>query len=413
MNFRLTAARRDRAFALIATMTMVILVSSQLRADTGTCVGQTTMLPFTDVPAGNVFFCAIAQAFFTGLTNGTSATTYSPNEPVPREQMSAFVTRTLDQSLKRGSNRAALDQFWTAQSNSFALTTVGNGPRLVESDGADLWVANRDSNSVSRVRASDGRLLETWTGATSATGVLVAMGNVFVTGSPSNLYRIDPAQPFGAVSTVSAVLGNEPQGITYDGLSIWTANVGTGSPGTGSVSKTTLNPGQAPAVTNVATGFSQPIGILFDGVNIWVTDRGDNTLKKLNSNGVILLSVGVGSNPGFPAFDGTNIWVPNGTGSNTVSVVRVLDSQGHPVANPFVLGTLSGNGLNNPRVAAFDGERMLLTNSTGNNVSLWKTTDLTPIGTFSTGASTSPLGACSDGLNFWITLLVSNKLARF
>jgi len=27
-------------------------------------------LPFADVPATNVFFCAIAEAYFSGLTNG-------------------------------------------------------------------------------------------------------------------------------------------------------------------------------------------------------------------------------------------------------------------------------------------------------------------------------------------------------
>jgi hypothetical protein len=58
-------------------------------------------------------------------------------------------------------------------------------------------------------------------------------------------------------------------------------------------------------------------------------------------------------------------------------------------------------------------ERLLVTNNTGNSVSLWKATDLTPIGTFSTGSSTGPLGACSDGVNFWVTLFSANKLARF
>jgi hypothetical protein len=52
----------------------------------------------------------------------------------------------------------------------------------VRSDGADLWVANFIGNSVSRVRASDGKRLETWSGATQANGILVAMGKVFIAG---------------------------------------------------------------------------------------------------------------------------------------------------------------------------------------------------------------------------------------
>jgi hypothetical protein len=66
-----------------------------------------------------------------------------------------------------------------------------------------------------------------------------------------------------------------------------------------------------------------------------------------------------------------------------------------------------------PTAAAFDGERILVTNNVGSKVSLWKASDFTPIGTFSTGAGAFPQGACSDGLNFWITLGVTNKLARF
>jgi DNA-binding beta-propeller fold protein YncE len=127
-------------------------------------------------------------------------------------------------------------------------------------------------------------------------------------------------------------------------------------------------------------------------------------LKKLDSNGNILQSVPVGSQPFFAVFDGANIWVLN-RGATSITVVRARDG--------LVLATLTGNGLNTPEQAAFDGQRILVTNGAGNSVSLWKAADLTPIGTFSTGASTAPYGACSDGVNFWVTLDLANQLARF
>jgi DNA-binding beta-propeller fold protein YncE len=130
-------------------------------------------------------------------------------------------------------------------------------------------------------------------------------------------------------------------------------------------------------------------------------------LHKLDSIGNILLSIDVGIFPVHPAFDGTNIWVPDQT-SDTVSVVRATGGLAGTV-----LATLTGNGLDEPFAAAFDGERILVTNPRGNSVSLWKATDLIPIGTFFTGAFTFTTGACSDGLNFWITLSGTNKLARF
>jgi hypothetical protein len=362
-------------------------------------------LPFTDVPGANIFFCSIAEAFFSGLSNGTTATTYSPGDPVPREQMAAFVTRTMDQSLKRGSQRAAMNQNWTTQGeNNLALTTVGSFPELLQTDGADVWVANSGgaSQSVSRVRASDGKPLETWTGATGAFGVLCAMGRVFVTGvtTPGNLYQIDPSQPAGAVTTLSSALGNTPTAIAYDGQRIWTANI------SGSVSIITLNP---TSVTNVTTGFTSVRGIIYDGANIWVTDDISGSvdkLRKLDSSGNILQSFDVQDSPRFPVFDGTNIWVPN-NGFSSVSVVRATGGFAGTV-----LATLSGNGLNGPVQAAFDGERVLVTNS-GGSVSLFKASDLTRIGTFSTGGGTQTEGVCSDGLNFWITLRGTGKLARF
>jgi hypothetical protein len=395
-----------RSALLISLMANLTILSTNIKADTGSCGGTTVTLPFTDVQ-GNIFFCQIAAAYFSGLTAGTSATTYSPAQNVTREQMAAFTTRTLDQSLKRGSRRAVAKKWWTPQdANSLTLTDVGDLPNAVEFDGTDLWVANRDSNSVMRIRASDGKVLDTWTGATSAHSIVCAMGRVFITGqtSPGSLYMIDPTLPAGAVTTLSSSLGNVPRAIAFDGSRLWTANGG------GSVSIISLNP---TAVTTVSTGFNGPLGILYDGSNIWVTDASAAALHKLNSNGSIAKTVTPGTGPAYPVFDGTNIWVPNqNTGS--VTVVRVKNAQGNPLAAPFVLANLTGNALLTPLTAAFDGERILVTNYIGgNSVSLWKAADLTPLGSFSTGAGTNPIGACSDGLNFWITLQNVDKLARF
>jgi len=390
---------RNRTIILIVTIIIITAASMHLKADTGACEGVTITLPFTDVMS-SIFFCQIAEAYFSGLTNGTTPTTYSPTSTVTREQMAAFITRTMDQSIKRKSKRAALDQFWTTQDfSNLGITTVGQSPSLVQSDGADLWVANTTSNTVSRVRASDGQLLETWTGATNASGVLVAQGQVFVTGraiiTSGTLYVIDPTQPAGTVSTVSTALGGGARQIAYDGQRVWTANLA-------GVSIVALNP---TVVTNVSTGFSHPSGILFDGANIWVTDSGDNKLKQLDSTGNVLLSVAVDVGPTLPVFDGTNIWVPN-NGASTVSVVRASGGLAGTV-----LTTLTGNGLNGPQQAAFDGERILVANFSGDSVSLWQASDFTEIGTFFVGSN--PLGACSDGLNFWLTFSQGSGLARF
>jgi hypothetical protein len=394
-----------RSFVLICLIASLSVLSTRLQADTGTCGGVTITLPFTDVMA-SPFFCQIVAAYYSGLTNGTTATTYSPTQTVTREQMAAFITRTMDQSLKRGSDRAVAKKWWTPQNgDSLALTDVGTKPLLVEFDGTDLWVVNEGSDSVTRIKPGDGKVMGTWTGMEFPFGIICVMGKVFVTGrtTPGSLYMIDPTQPAGAATLVSSDLSYDPHGIAFDGARVWTTN------NSHSISIVSFNPTK---VTNILTGFNSPLGILYDGSNMWVTDQQARTLLKLNGDGGVAQTIPLGTDPVIPLFDGTNIWVPSYL-SNSVIVVRVKDAAGNPLAEASVLATLTGNGLNGPQSAAFDGERILVTNYRSSSVSLWKAADLTPLGTFATGSGSLPVGACSDGLNFWITLYGANKLARF
>src|SRR5262249_8141573 len=114
----------------------------------------------------------------------------------PYDQIAAFVTRTQDSALRRGSRRAALGQWgFPATVPLTGRVTVGTFPEGVKSDGADFWVANSGSGNVTRVRAADGVVLGTWTGAPGAVDVLVARGRVYVVSEriPGVLYVIDLA----------------------------------------------------------------------------------------------------------------------------------------------------------------------------------------------------------------------------
>jgi hypothetical protein len=377
---------------------IVLAVATGAASMLGTCG------PFTDV-AADAFCPFVLEIFYLGITTGTTATTYDPSSNVSRLQMAAFLSRTVDGALRRGSRRAALDQFWTSQTATvLALTTVGGSANLAASDGADIWVAGQQGVTT-RVRASDGKLLETWAGASSGFGVLAAIGRIFVTGQtlPGLLYRIDPSQAPGTVTTLASNLGSNSQGIAFDGSRIWTANLGVAGTG-GSVSIITPGASIPWTVTTVTTGFSAASGAIFDGANVWVTDAGPEGLRKLAADGSILQTVTMEAVPQFPAFDGSNIWVPAQNASH-LWVVRA--------SSGAVLATLSGNGLSGPAAAAFDGQRILVSNINGNSVSLWKAADLSPLGTFPTGPGSSPFGACSDGINFWIALNGTARLARF
>ncbi len=80
-----------------------------------------------------------------------------------------------------------------------------------------------------------------------------------------------------------------------------------------------------------------------------------------------------------------------------------------------VLAQLTGNGLNGAFTAAFDGERICVTNTNGHSISLWKATDLTPLGAFdlSTNGSYQSRGVCSDGTTFFVGLRENSGLSGF
>jgi len=344
--------------------------------------------PFMDVggPAPSCPF--ILEVYRAGLTAGTSPSTFGPTQPVTRQVLAAWMARSLSTHRPKDSRRAALDRFWTAANiETVGLTTVGAGARLCKSDGADIWVAGSEG-TVSRVRASDGKLLDTWTGAPGAFGVLSAMGQIFVTAStsPGALYRIDPSQPAGDVEMVAA-LPNTSRGIAFDGTRIWVANVNSVS---------IVTPGSWEVIT-LSAGFVLPTGILYDGAHVWVTDAFGRLLE-LDGNGAVVKSVSVGANPRFPVFDGAHIWVPTQDG---VAVVSAETGE--------VVATL-GTEVDGATAAAFDGDRVMITNTFADSVQLWRAADLAPLGSFAAGVQ--PFGACSDGVDLWFTR-ADDSLARF
>jgi hypothetical protein len=111
--------------ALLLALVLALTFVSRSQADTGNCSGQTLTLPFTDV-MGSSFFCSITQLYFQGITLGTTATTYSPSNNVTRDQMAAFLSRTQNSALHRGSRRAALNQFWTTTPQYDVMEGAGN-----------------------------------------------------------------------------------------------------------------------------------------------------------------------------------------------------------------------------------------------------------------------------------------------
>ncbi|MFN8513519.1 MAG: YncE family protein [Chloroflexia bacterium] len=145
----------------------------------------------------------------------------------------------------------------------------GRQPVALAFDGTNIWIANKDGGSVTKLRASDG----------------------------FNLGTIN--------------VGTNPGGLAFDGANIW-VSVG----GTNSVVKLRASDG-----TNLGsfTVGNTPGAVAFDGQHIWVANTAGNSVTKLKaSDGTNLGTFTVGTHPSALAFDGSNVWVAN-RDSNSVS----------------------------------------------------------------------------------------------
>jgi DNA-binding beta-propeller fold protein YncE len=385
---------------LLPAIGLALVAASTRTTASEPCGSGSYPFPYTDVASVTDPFCpGIMEAYVTGVSRGTTGTTFSPSDPVIRLQMTTFLQRSLDQGITRASRRAALNQWWTPQ-NTLAMRSIAlSGNTLFcAADDKNIWTVT-STGDVAQIRASTGTNVNQWTGAFGGTAAVLAAGKIFVAAdtAPGKLYVFDPTQPPGVVTTASSGLGNAPLAITFDGTNLWTANGGSIS---------VIEPVSPYGVITVSSGFSQPTGILFDGRYLWVTDQGSKTLLQVDpSDAAILNTVPVGGGAAMPVFDGTNIWVPNFL-DDTITVVQA--------ATHSVVATITTdiyNQISGPGMPGFDGERILVPNVAGNSLTLFKAADLSLIGNVQIG--TEPLGACSDGIYFWITLNTSGNLLRF
>ena len=86
----------------------------------------------------------------------------------------------------------------------------------------------------------------------------------------------------------------------------------------------------------VGTG---PRDVVYDGTNIWVTNGGGSNVSRLNATTGAAAGgpFAVGSGPWGLAYDGTNIWVAN-AGSANVSRLNAIT--GAVAGGPFAVGSI-------------------------------------------------------------------------
>jgi hypothetical protein len=75
-------------------------------------------------------------------------------------------------------------EVFTPPTKSFV---IGKEPRGIAFDGANLWVANRDDNNVTELRASDGVVVRTVAVLGAPNGVIFDGANIWVVNQDYNL----------------------------------------------------------------------------------------------------------------------------------------------------------------------------------------------------------------------------------
>src|SRR3984957_5360462 len=265
---------------------------------------------------------------------------------------------------------------WYAINQSPAEFNVGQQPAGVAFDGANMWVANYQSGTVTKLRAGDGAALGTFVVGGTPSWMTFDGANVWVNNG-SNILKLRASDGYllGAFNA-----GPSPQQMAFDGVSIWVALFAFPQ---GLLAK--VRPADGALLSVVPLSFP-PEGIAFDGTDIWVT--GNGTVDKIRpSDGAIVASFSPGivlPVPGGIAFDGVNMWLADNTGQ----VVKVRAS------DDVVVGTFPLSNFN-PADILFDGRAIWVDGPQG--VEKLRIIDGAVI-----GGVPLPLGvkAC-DGANVW------------
>lgn len=222
---------------------------------------------------------------------------------------------------------------------------TGNFPRAMAFDGIRVWVANWLDNSITRLLAADGRVLDTKVYEPNKPGVIVGRRPVALAWDgthmwvanylDNNVIRIDKddqvVSVFGPNSGIQS-----PVALFYDGAHIWVVNQGGGiTPGT----VTKIEIGNTVNVLGSYRVGVFPTAMTWDGDYIWVANGRGNSVSVLDSfSGQLVKEIPVNLFPMSIVFDGIHVWVSHYDGS--IALIRKSTLQ---IDETIVIDDLPGN----------------------------------------------------------------------
>jgi glutamine cyclotransferase len=111
----------------------------------------------------------------------------------------------------------------------------------------------------------------------------------------------------------------QPQGITWDGTSLWYADDGNDT-------IYELNPATGAVISSFASPALNPRGLTWDGTNLWLSSTNTALIYKLTTTGTVLDSFAAPGNfPRALGWDGTNLWVSDFDNTTLSGILAKLD----------------------------------------------------------------------------------------
>jgi serine/threonine protein kinase len=214
----------------------------------------------------------------------------------------------------------SLAQVYSASEYGFDL------PYFTAVDGAHVWVANADGNSVTELNADNGGLIRILGGFNVPFGISDDGKHIWVTNNAGNSLAELSASDGTLITTLSggSYGFKGPQTILDDGRHLWVTNDGN--------SVTELEAGSGAWIRTLSGGgyqFNHPIGMTFDGAHLWVVNyggsNGQSSVTEVNASDGTLVRVVSGpqyqfSHPAHAAVADGSIWVTNSSGSAVTQI---------------------------------------------------------------------------------------------
>ncbi len=269
---------------------------------------------------------------------------------------------------------------------------VGRFPADLVSGGGCIWVANRESNSLTRIRTSDGMVTGTfpvgdWPMALAWDGNFVWVSNhKWLPGDYSTVMKVDPTD--GRVVGTYHVPG-QPMYLVADASFLWVAETWP----TYMLRKLRLSDG---AEVAAFTAGGAPRQAATDGESVWVANGPIQSVTKLRaSDGKVLAARSVTGAPNMVQRVGEFVWVNDNAASAAVLKLRADDLT--VVARFVVPGSL----------AQTVSERWFFIGEPGHVVQR-RTHDGSVVATWAGGPK--PTAITFDGANLWTADAETNSV---